>query len=109
MLNMLNGKIHTVITGYTIIETDTDKHISESVKTQVTFKRVSQKEIIAYVETGEPLNKAGSYAVQEHGGFLIKEIKGDYNNVVGLPLVSLLTSLQKVLRVPESANNIDMV
>lgn len=95
MLTALNGKSHTVITGFTILDTDTGKRISRSVKTRVWFNTLSSVEIEAYVRTGEPLDKAGGYAIQGLGALLVKRIQGDYLNVVGLPLSAIVEYLKK--------------
>ena len=95
MIGMLNGKKHSVITGFTIIDTDRNKVLSRSVETVVHFKRSSKKEIKAYVESKEPMGKAGSYAVQGLGAILIKKIDGDFFNVMGLPLNALTEGLKK--------------
>jgi len=95
MLLTLNGKAHTVITGFTIIDTDSGKMISRSAKTKVWFKKLTADEIKSYVKSGEPLDKAGGYAVQGRGAALIKKIEGDFLNVVGLPLRMLVKSLRE--------------
>lgn len=95
MLVMLNNKTHSVITGFTIIDTATGKKISRSIETKVTFKKLVAKEIDSYVETGEPLDKAGAYAIQGLGALLVKKIDGDYLNVIGLPLAALADCLKK--------------
>jgi septum formation protein len=95
MLNLLNGRQHSVITGFTILDTGTGKKISRSVETKVYFKRLSKEEIRAYVRSKEPLDKAGAYAVQGLGAVFIEKIEGDYFNVVGLPLCALMESLKK--------------
>ena len=91
----LNGNQHSVITGYTVVDADTHETISEVVETHVFFKRVSKEEIEQYVRTGEPLDKAGAYAIQGKGGFLVERIEGDLNNVIGLPTAELSMTLQK--------------
>ncbi len=93
MLVLLDGATHSVITGFTILDTDTGKKISRSVKTKVTFKKLTEKEIDAYVKTKEPLGKAGAYAIQGLGSILVKRIEGDYFNVIGLPLCPLVEYL----------------
>jgi septum formation protein len=93
MLVLLNGATHSVITGFTILDTDTGKKISRSVETKVTFKNLTEKEIDAYVKTKEPLDKAGAYAIQGLGSILVKRIEGDYFNVIGLPLCPLVECL----------------
>jgi septum formation protein len=95
MLGLLSGKAHSVITGFTIIDTSTGRQVSRSVETKVWFKRLIKKEIASYVRTGEPLDKAGAYAIQGLGALLVERIEGDYFNVVGLPLGPLVESLKK--------------
>ncbi|MCE5312360.1 MAG: Maf family protein [Nitrospiraceae bacterium] len=95
MLAQLNGKTHSVITGFTIIDTKNNKKVSKSVETRVFFNKMSADDLKAYVKTGEPLDKAGAYAIQGRGAFLVKKIEGDYLNVVGLPLAELLNTLKK--------------
>lgn len=95
MLEMLNGKSHSVITGFTVFDTANRKRISRSVETRVFFKKLTPAEIDAYVRTGEPLDKAGAYAVQGLGSVIVRKIEGDYFNVIGLPLSALMDSLKK--------------
>ncbi|MFZ3122580.1 MAG: Maf family protein [Thermodesulfovibrionales bacterium] len=95
MLTMLNGKSHSVITGYTVLDTRTGKKITRSVETKVWLKKMTAHEIDAYVATKEPLDKAGAYAIQGRGAVIVKKIEGDYLNVVGLPLFDLADSLKK--------------
>jgi septum formation protein len=95
MLNMLNGKAHSVITGFTIMDTASKKILSRSVETKVYFKKLGRKEINAYVRSKEPLDKAGAYAIQGLGSVFIERIEGDFLNVVGLPLRALTESLKK--------------
>ena len=95
MLKMLNGRSHSVITGFTIIDTGNNKTLSRSVSTMVYFKKLSIEDIRAYVRTKEPLDKAGAYAVQGLGAVFIEKIKGDFFNVMGLPLSALTESLKK--------------
>ncbi len=95
MLKALNGKTHSVITGFTIIDTGNNKKLSRSVETKVFFRKLTTKEIESYIRTKEPLGKAGAYAIQGLGAFLIKKIEGDYFNVIGLPLSALIEGLKK--------------
>ncbi len=95
MLNMLNGKAHSVITGFTVMDTGSSEIISRSVETIVYFKKLDKETINAYVRSKEPLDKAGAYAIQGLGAVLIEKIEGDYFNVVGLPLSALAESLKK--------------
>jgi septum formation protein len=91
----LNGKSHLVITGFTILDTDKNNTVSNSVETKVRFKKLTSEEIEAYVESKEPLGKAGAYAIQGLGAVIVEEIKGDYSNVVGLPLTTLTETLRE--------------
>jgi septum formation protein len=95
ILTMFNGKMHQIITSFTIINTDTKKTITKSVATKVYFKKLTEKEIDDYVSTGEPLNKAGAYGIQGMGKKLIDKVVEDYDNVVGLPVKYLLDELNK--------------
>jgi len=95
MLTLLSGKAHSVITGFTIIDTNTKKKLSRSVETKVYFRKMTVQEIEAYIKTGEPLDKAGAYAIQGIGAIIVKKIEGDYFNVMGLPLSSLTEALKK--------------
>ncbi|RPI34745.1 MAG: septum formation inhibitor Maf [Nitrospiraceae bacterium] len=95
MLELLNGRAHSVITGFTVMDTGTGKKLSRSVETKVYFKRLSPQEIRAYVRSKEPLDKAGAYAIQGLGAVFIEKIEGDFFNVVGLPLCALTESLKR--------------
>jgi septum formation protein len=95
MLTLLNGKVHSVITGFTVIDTNTKKKLSRSIVTRVYFRKMTVQEIEAYIKTGEPLDKAGAYAIQGMGAIIVKKIEGDYFNVMGLPLSSLTEALKK--------------
>ena len=95
MLAALSGKTHSVITGFTIIDADENRVVSQSVETKVYMKRLTPAEIDAYVKSGEPLNRAGAYAIQGLGSVLIDKIEGDYFNVVGLPLSALTENLKE--------------
>ena len=95
MLRTLNGKKHAVITGFTLLDTGNHRILSRSVVTQVYFKKMLLKEIRAYIRTGEPLDKAGGYAIQGLGAMIVKKIEGDYYNIVGLPLNALMNGLKR--------------
>ena len=84
MLRRLSGNTHTVYSGVCI--TDGTSTEVFAVATDVTFYPLSDATIDAYVATKEPMDKAGAYGIQGFGGVLVKEIRGDYSNVVGLPL-----------------------
>jgi len=95
MLETINGKPHSVITGFTIIDTENNKAISKSVETKVYIRKLTPDEIDAYVKSGEPLDKAGAYAIQGLGSVIVEKIEGDYFNVIGLPLSALADSLKE--------------
>src|SRR3990170_5162145 len=95
MLNILNGRDHDVITGFTIMDSREGQSVSRSVVTKVYFRKMTIREIEAYVRTGDPLDKAGAYAIQGIGAAILKKIEGDYNNVVGLPINALMKALRK--------------
>ena len=95
MLKNLSGKTHQVITGYAII-TKTQK-IVDSVTTMVTFNQLTEDLINSYVDTGSPLDKAGSYGIQD-GFDLVKEYSGSLNNVIGLPIEIIKPILDKILK-----------
>lgn len=92
-LEALSGKPHLVFTGFCLINQSLKKAVAASVGTRVTFKRLSRREIDWYLQTGEPLDKAGAYAIQGQGAFLVRSIKGSYTNVVGLPVTEVLEAL----------------
>ncbi len=91
MLKLLSGRTHSVITGCAIVKGN-EKTVF-SCETNVTFYELTDKEIEDYVSTGECDDKAGAYGIQGKGALLIKEIKGDYFNVVGLPVAKLSRAL----------------
>jgi len=86
MLRVLNGRRHQVLTGVALVNDATGQSTVAHEVTDVTFAEMSDEEINWYVATGEPMDKAGAYAIQGHGALFIKEIRGDYFNVVGLPV-----------------------
>ena len=93
MLNCLSGKTHQVHTGFCISRSSTHTMFSDAVCTDVTFKALSDKEIEWYIRTGEPFDKAGAYAIQGMGTFLVRRISGSYSNVVGLPVCEVVEIL----------------
>ncbi len=95
MLMRLRGKPHSVITGFTTLDTDSDKVLTKSVATVVYIKNLTSEEIEAYVRSKEPLDKAGAYAIQGLGSVIVERIEGDYFNVIGLPLSALAEGLKE--------------
>jgi septum formation protein len=93
MLTQLSGQTHQVYTGFTICCVQLAKCFTDAVRTEVTFKRLSPNEIEWYIRTDEPFDKAGAYAIQGLGTFLVKSINGSYTNVVGLPVCEVIEHL----------------
>ena len=94
MLLLLNNRWHKVLTGIALFDRERSQTIIAHETTEVKFGAISDEEIQWYVATGEPLDKAGGYAIQGLGARLIEEIRGDYFNVVGLPLRLLYEMVQ---------------
>jgi len=86
MIRTLGGTTHRVITGIAVVDASDGRTRSDAVVTEVKFAVLDEETIRRYVATGEPLDKAGGYAIQGYGSLLIERIDGDYFNVVGLPL-----------------------
>ena len=93
MLQQLSGQTHAVITGFAIYCEAAGHHYAETTTTAVTFKTLSAAEIEWYVQTREPFDKAGAYAIQGIGTFLVRSIHGSYTNVVGLPVCEVIEHL----------------
>ena len=93
MLKRLSGKSHQVLTGYCICCKEKKQLFSETVITEVRFKKLRLEEIDWYIKTEEPLDKAGAYAIQGIGSFLVRSIEGSYTNVVGLPVCEVMEVL----------------
>lgn len=94
----LQGKTHQVYTGVTLLAREQNgwrPHTFHE-KTDVEFYPVSQEEVMDYIKTGEPMDKAGSYGIQGTFGIYVKGICGDYNNVVGLPVGRVISELKKI-------------
>lgn len=96
MLEFLNNKIHSIVTGFTVIDGKLNKIITKSVETKVYMRKISKREIDSYLNTKEPYDKAGAYAIQEKGSVFIEKIAGDYLNAVGLPVFALAQELKKL-------------
>ncbi|PIR96494.1 MAG: septum formation protein Maf [Candidatus Doudnabacteria bacterium CG10_big_fil_rev_8_21_14_0_10_42_18] len=94
MLKKLSGEVHTVMTGFTVM--NNKQIISKSVSTKVKFRKLPQKEITNYLRTTVFIDKAGAYAVQESGGIFVERISGDYTNIIGLPMPNLINELKKI-------------
>lgn len=93
MLKAMSGSCHYVYSGVAAIYNG--KLISDYEKTQIKFRELSDKDIERYISTGEHRDKAGSYGIQEKGGYFVESVKGDINNVVGLPVLKLRNMICK--------------
>lgn len=89
MLKRLSGKTHKVYTGFCVMRSSDAKSVCGFSETEVTFKDLTDAEIISYIKTNEPMDKAGAYGIQGLGALLVCKISGDYLNVVGLPVSAL--------------------
>lgn len=96
MLARLSGATHIVYTGIAFVESGSLRTLTDVQHTEVTFRILSSEEILAYVATGSPLDKAGAYGIQDDfGAVFVEKIQGCYYNVVGLPLALLYQRLQE--------------
>jgi septum formation protein len=94
MLSGLSGRDHQVITGFTVYDKISGVHVSRNVRTEVTFKTLTEQEIARYIATGCPMDKAGAYAIQGGAVHFVRSISGSYTNVIGLPMTELYEVLQ---------------
>jgi len=93
-LRSLSGRDHIFLTGFTIIDSKNGKETTKLIENTVTFRKLSEADITAYIDSGEPLaGHAGAYAAQGRGAFLISSITGEYTNTLGLPLGSLAETM----------------
>ncbi len=99
MLKTLSGRTHTVVSGVCICYKG--KTMSFSQKTLVSFYELSEEEIRDYVQSCKPLDKAGAYGIQDKGGLFVREISGDYYNIVGLPVARLKREIDKLVSICE--------
>lgn len=98
LLKKLSGKTHIVITAYSIYNSFSKKQITKFEETKVTFRKLTDSEIIEYIETGSPMDKAGAYGIQDDfGAVFVSKIDGCYYNVVGLPLSKFYHDLLRIM------------
>lgn len=97
MLSMLSGNTHSVYTGVSIVvkQSGQSRAYSFYEETEVTMYPLSKQQILSYIRTGEPMDKAGSYGIQGRGALFIEKIQGDYNNVVGLPIARVFRTIEE--------------
>ncbi len=100
MLRRLSGRVHEVWTGVSLVHPEDGRAVTQAVRSIVKFASIDAAEIERYVATGEPLDKAGGYAVQGYGALYVEAIEGSYTNVVGLPLSHLKHALKLLLETP---------
>lgn len=95
MLKSLSNRVHSVYTGFSLCCRNEKQMITKSLRTEVNFKKLTDYEIEWYLSTDEPFDKAGAYAIQGIGTFLVKSINGSYTNVVGLPVCEVIEILME--------------
>lgn len=95
ILTALSGDQHKLVTGFTILDTKTGRHVVKAEETKVWFRKLTREEIDAYVRTKEPFTVAGGYAIQGGGVSFASHIEGDFYNIVGLPLAAVVMELRK--------------
>lgn len=100
MLAGLSETTHKVITGVYIMAAATGASLGRAVTTEIVFDKMSAEEIDQYVRSGEAMGKAGAYAIQETGDAFVREVRGSFTNVVGLPMEALVEMLDEVRRLP---------
>ncbi|MFQ5457854.1 MAG: Maf family protein [Myxococcota bacterium] len=104
MLRALSGRTHAVITGYAVLPVNAPggrRIVSAVISTTVEFKKLRNTEIEAYLATGEPFDKAGGYAIQGAGAFMVRRIRGSHSNVIGLPVCEVVETLGALgLKIP---------
>ena len=96
MLHMLSGRTHEVFTGVTIIDTDHHRAQTRVVRTGVQFRNLTDAEIDQYISTGEPMDKAGAYAIQGGAGAFVEAYDGSYENVIGFPVDDIQAMLNGI-------------
>ena len=96
MLELLSGREHQVLSGFVVIDRQSGRQHAEAVATRVRFRELTAEEITRYIASGEPADKAGSYAIQGLGVCFVAGIEGSYTNVVGLPLCRLTLALKEL-------------
>ena len=96
MLRELSGKMHSVITGFAVLDTKSNTVLTDIDITKVYVKNLTDTEINEYVATGEPLDKAAAYAIQASGKSFIDHYEGEYDTILGLPLEKILKSIREI-------------
>ncbi len=106
MLQTLSGKMHKVITGFTVIDQSSGRIITKSVETKIQFRKLNMEEIESYINEFKPFDKAGGYGIQDIKDVFVEKMEGDYSSILGLPLLELSKELRKLgiktLRIKDS-------
>ncbi|MBW2090851.1 MAG: septum formation inhibitor Maf [Deltaproteobacteria bacterium] len=100
MLRSLSGRRHNVLTGYCLLNRKLKKRECDFARTEVEFRKLSASDIETYLDSNEPIDKAGAYAIQGRGAALVSRITGSYTNVVGLPLSEVIELLKRFDLIP---------
>ena len=94
MLRILSGRTHIVYTAFAIVHKLKKKKVVGIESTEVTFRNLAEQDIIRYVDSGSPMDKAGAYGIQDQSAVFVESIHGDFYNVVGLPISKIYACLQ---------------
>jgi septum formation protein len=98
MLKLLSGREHSVYTGFALIDVESKKHVAGVEETKVRFRKLDEKEIVSYIDSGSPMDKAGSYGIQDDfGAVFVEKLNGCFYNVVGFPLARFYSTLQRFI------------
>ncbi len=97
MLEKLSGRSHEVYSGIAVIHKESGEILQDFCVTKVEFSDINREEILEYVKSGDPLDKAGAYGIQGKAGVFVQKIEGDYYSVVGLPLNKLYKMLKSIM------------
>jgi septum formation protein len=97
MLRALSGQTHRVITGVTVVRAGSEpRRLADAIETEVSFRPLTDNEVEAYLLTGEPMDKAGAYAIQGYAALFVAGVRGDYPNIVGLPVARVAAMLRSL-------------
>ena len=97
MLHFLSGQTHEVMTGFSFIHLQKKIRFTDYERTWVTFRKLSEREITEYIDTGSAADKAGAYGIQDMSAVFVEKIDGDFYNVVGLPITKIYTRLHQLI------------
>jgi septum formation protein len=95
MLQKISGTTHSIVTGFTLLDTGTKKTVTKSTETKVWFRKISQEEIDQFIKQEKPFDKAGAYAIHELAAIFVEKIEGDYMGAVGLSVYLVTKELKK--------------